>query len=825
MNAPYIAVPASAALPEQSAGPTLKFLASVLPDNGVYMVGIMHEGEAGMVHKHFFDLPSMAREIVQLNSQPDVTVFHACVAFAAPFIQIGGGRRTRVAENVQSAKSLWIDVDVGNAKAASRTGYLTKMLAVQALEEFCETTGFPVPMAVDSGNGLHFYWPLTDSVKPDEWKAMARQLKASLAHFNVLADPTRTADIASVLRPVGSHNKKDRNNSKEVLLRSDAGPFSPAEIIAALSNMVIDHGVQVVPRYVRRGATADVNADLIAHAYPDRLIDEEAIDRATSALNAIPSDLPYTVWRNTVFAFNAATDGGADEKLHEWCAKSATKYPDHANALQKLLDSDRQPLGGIGAGSLFQLAKQHGWIDLRGLNAGRTSLAQPLMQTLNDAGNADRIVAAADGTIRYCKDLQVWYVWNDGHWRADSQGSIVRFSTTVMRGIYDEAKHEARSDDAKRLAQHASNSLSLSKITSAIELAKSCPGINVRAADLDAEPYVVGVLNGVVDLRTGLFRAARPDDLITRRMNVEYVEGAQCPIWEATLDSVFCGNRDVAEFVQRAAGYSMTGDTSEQCFFFLHGSGANGKSTVLNALREIMGDYAVQTSPDVLMAKTSVNASGPTPEIARLAGPRFVAANETEEGQRLAESMVKQLTGGDAVTARVLHGAPFDFVPKFKLWLAGNHRPTVRGDDHGIWRRMVMIGFDKRYSGGEQNKHLPVQLRNEYSGVLNWMIAGCLDWQKNGLDTPEAITRLMGAYRSDMDLVQHWIDEVCTTQQNARTRAQDLYTSYRNWAIQNGHRSFSNQKFAHKLVDRGFEKRSDKHGAYYLGLSLRPAIY
>ncbi|WP_344762131.1 DNA primase family protein [Actimicrobium antarcticum] len=575
---------------------------------------------------------------------------------------------------------------------------------------------------------------------------------------------------------------------------------------------------QIKPR--KYAASVARNADVLGVSGPVDL------ERARSALMAIPSDGGRYEWRGSVWGFDAATNGEDQNFLRGWNAQSADKYPNYREALEKLLRSDTKREGGVAAGTLFMLAKQHGWTDPAhskriAASPDETTRLGNVMETLNDAGNADRIVKAANGNLQYCRDLLKWLVWTDGHWHWDIKGDVVQFATAVMRGIYTEARDEARNDDAKRLAQHAGNSCSLRGLTAGVELAKSMPGVSVGASELDADPMVIGVVNGVVDLKTGEFRQALREGLITRLMNVEWIAGATCPHWEATLHSIFNDNRDVVDFVQRAMGYTLTGRTTEQCFFFLYGTGANGKSTVLNVLREILGGYGIQTSPEVLMAKTAANASGPTPEIARLAGPRFVAANETEEGQRFAESMVKQLTGGDAVTARVLHGAPFDFVPVFKLWLAGNHRPVIRGDDHGIWRRMVMIGFDRKFSGEEQNKHLPDMLRKEYPGILNWLIAGCLAWQKHGLDRPAEITRQVDAYRSDMDLMGNWIDETCIVEATAVIKAGAAYTSYKNWSFQNGHRFISNQKFAQKLKDRGFDKGHGKAGTHYFGLGFR----
>lgn len=474
-----------------------------------------------------------------------------------------------------------------------------------------------------------------------------------------------------------------------------------------------------------------------------------------------------------------------------------------------------RPDGGIGFGTLDHLARAEGWKD--------TPSARPsdISKTLNDAGNADRLVGAANGRLRYCKDRMQWLVWLDGRWHWDGKGYITQFTTEVMRGIFDEAKHIDDPRDAAAVARHASASLSLPRIQAAMQLSQSYKEISVSISELDADSWLIGAENGVVNMRTGIWRENKQEYLITRYMNVTYDAEATCPTWEATIEQVFMGKKALMDFYQRCAGYSTTGDTSEQVFFFLHGSGSNGKSTVINVQREIGGGYAMQTSPEVLMAASSANASAPTPEVARLAGPRLVAANETEEGQRFAESRVKQLTGGDAITARVLHGSPFDFVPRFKLWIAGNHKPVIRGDDHGIWRRIMLIPFLRQFTGAEKNKHLPELLRKEYSGILNWLIAGCLAWQSQGLNPPAEVVTEGNAYRSDMDLMQHWLDDQCVRGEGYQVRASEVYANYRFWAQANGHHQISSVKFAQKLKSKNFEKTTDRIGTHYVGLKLK----
>ncbi|MDR3371204.1 phage/plasmid primase, P4 family [Rhodoferax sp.] len=810
----------------------LEFFHTILPVEGNYYACVVRTGRPGVAHIACDSLEALAEAVDAFNKKPGVQVYHACAAYKKAFVVDGDKRKYRTSENLLSAKAFWIDLDCGPAKAAEGKGYVTKRDAAIAISNFCKLTSFPVPVLVSSGNGLHAYWPLTEAIPPDVWKVQAVTLKAVLKKFGVRADPSRTADMASILRPVGSHNKKNPDALKEVkAIGNKAVSHTPSEFIAILSNIVANYDVCIehVTAYTD-GMNSDLTGHMTARAYPDAPIDANLIaDRCQQIARVRENGGDgYDTWRGVIGIVKHCEGGEAI--AHVWSGKS----PQYSNA------ETQQKLDTWNAGpTTCQFFGQHNPTGCDGcthkgkitspIQLGRVAVAAASalnapsgkLQDLNDAGNADRIVRAAAGRLRWCKDLAGWLVWDDMHWRWDGRGGVVQYATGVMRGIYDEAKQESHTGDAKRLAQHASNSLSLSRIAAAIELMKSCAGIPVAASELDANPFLIGVLNGVVDLRSGEFRPATADDLITRRMNVEYVAGATCPVWEATINTVLNENPEVVAFFQRSAGYSITGSTSEQCLFFLYGSGANGKSTVLNVLREIAGSYGIQTSPEVLMAKSNINASGPTPEIARLAGPRFVAANETEEGQRLAEAMVKQLTGGDAMTARVLHGAPFDFVPLFKLWLAGNHRPVIRGNDYGIWRRLVMIGFDHKFLPSEQNKHLPELLCNERPGILNWLIAGCIEWQRRGLDRPTEIVRQIEAYKSDMDLVQHWIDDECTIGADLQIRAGEAYASYKNWSFNNGHRQISNQTFSQKLKDRGCSKGANNQGAYYRGMAKR----
>ena len=437
---------------------------------------------------------------------------------------------------------------------------------------------------------------------------------------------------------------------------------------------------------------------------------QENLALIESALSAVAANCDYERWRDIGFALHSLEWTRGFDLFDGWSQSAPRQYD--RGAVEKLWNSTRN--AGITVGTLFHYAKQNGWTDPRHAVNSTKQPTPDIAQTLNDTSNAERFVRACGERLRYVVELRIWLIWHEGHWRYDRKGQIVELAKRVATRMFSDAGELATAADRNALFKWANASLQLPRLEAMVKLAQAPLAVSV--SELDADPWLLGVKNGVVELRTGTFRQSRPEDLITKIANVEYVAGATCPTWEAMLDGCMGGNRQLADFIQRAAGYTLTGSTGEQVFFFAYGVGANGKSTVINALREIMGGHGLQSQPEVIMAQRNTNPSGPTPELARLAGVRMVAMVETEDGQRLHESRVKQMSGGDAMTARVLHGEPFDFVPKFKLWLAGNHQPVIRGDDHGIWRRIVLIPFLVTIPPEKRDRMLAEKLRDEYPG-------------------------------------------------------------------------------------------------------------
>lgn len=409
-----------------------------------------------------------------------------------------------------------------------------------------------------------------------------------------------------------------------------------------------------------------------------------------------------------------------------------------------------------------------------------------------DLGNAERLVAQHGADLRYCHALGYWYVWTGQRWDVDNTGEVMRRAKNTVRAMY--ALAAELEDDAMRaaLAKHARESEGRARLRAMVDLAASEPGIPVTVDELDTDPHLFAAANGTVDLRTGKLRDHQRADLITKMSPVAYEPDAECPRWLSFLDRIGIVG-DLAEYVRRLTGYSLTGLSTEQILAILYGTGANGKTTLLEAVRHIAGDYGAQTATDTLMDRQQ----GTIPnDLARLRGARFVSAVETDEGRRLAEGTVKRITGGDAIAARFLNREWFEYRPAFTVWLAANHKPTVRGTDEAIWRRIHLVPFTTTIPEAERDHDLPDKLRAEAPGILAWAVAGAVEWYRDGLNPPAEVRQATSNYRGEMDTLGDFLAE-CTTEGEAEnvTKAA-LFAAYVKWCEDSGERALSQRQLA-----------------------------
>jgi len=419
---------------------------------------------------------------------------------------------------------------------------------------------------------------------------------------------------------------------------------------------------------------------------------------------------------------------------------------------------------------------------------------------LTDMGNADRMLYYCGDDILYCYTWKKWLIWSETHWAKDVTGEIERKAESTVKTILTEADKEKSGEMYAEIVTHAKRSQSTAQIGALIERTKNRRP--VEPPQLDTDLMAFNTQNGTLNLRTGELKAHQRADLITKISPVAYDSNAKAPLWDKFLQTVTEQNDELISFLQRVVGYTLSGDTTEHCMFFLHGTGRNGKSVFLNVLAYVMGDYGSSVRPDVLMAKPQ----GDTipNEIAALNAVRSVFTIETESGRRLAESMLKQFTGGDTVSARFLHSEFFNFRPQFKIFMASNHKPVIRGQDVAIWERIHLIPFNKYIKREDRDPFLEQKLCKEAPGILKWALDGCIAWQSVGLRPPSIVKIATDDYRSEMDLLAEFLEDVCVFQHRATVPKASLWKSYAKWCTENSVKyPINRREFKECLLTKG----------------------
>jgi putative DNA primase/helicase len=433
-----------------------------------------------------------------------------------------------------------------------------------------------------------------------------------------------------------------------------------------------------------------------------------------------------------------------------------------------------------------------------------------------DTGNGYRFKHQHGADVRYCYSSKHWFAFDGRRWLEDAGGEVKRRAKQTARNILNEAARTENEEKRRALIKYSIASENCSKLGAMLEAAE-CE-LEVKLDVFDTDLMAFNCANGTIDLRTGHLRPHESEDMLSKISKVVYNPEAVAPRWLAFLHQIFAGDQSLIDYVQKSVGYSLTGDTSEQCLFLLHGTGANGKSVLLKTITALTSEYAQQVQTDSLMVKKN---SGVNNDIAALRGARFLSAVETEADHKLAESLVKHITGGDKVSARFLFHEYFEFTPQFKIWLAANHKPQVKGNDHAIWRRIKLIPFDITIPQTEQNPKLDLELREELSGILNWALEGCLRWQVDGLGEPQAVTDATAAYKLEQDSLAGFLSDTCETGKLYQVTAKELYAAYERWCSTNGETTQPSKWLGEQLKERGFQAdRNNKH-RFWRGIGLK----
>ena len=442
---------------------------------------------------------------------------------------------------------------------------------------------------------------------------------------------------------------------------------------------------------------------------------------------------------------------------------------------------------------------------------------------MTDAGNGARFALQHREWARYVYAWRTWLLWSGQCWRRDPGDGAMRMAKATAEGIYLEAGGARSEEERKQIAKWAIATESEPRLRAMLTLAQSEPGMSVTPEQLDVDPMLLACQNGTVELGNGgAIRPPRREDLITKCVPVAFDRDALCPTFDAYLERIFAGNPRVIAFLQRALGYALTGLTIEQCLFLFWGIGRNGKSTLLTTAITMLGEYAASTRSETFMVKSGDAIPN---DLAQLAGRRLVIAVEAEAGHRLAESLIKQATGGDRLTARFMRAEYFSFEPTFKIFIASNHRPQIKGTDAAIWRRIKLVPFTVTIPDDQQDRHLVDKLKAELPGVLAWAVRGCLAWQEKGLGEPEEVRAATERYRLDMDVLGGFLRDCCVTDERAaRIGSGPLYQAYDGWCHTNGERAMSKRAFGLRLVERGFTQARTKDERLWHGLRLRGAM-
>jgi len=420
---------------------------------------------------------------------------------------------------------------------------------------------------------------------------------------------------------------------------------------------------------------------------------------------------------------------------------------------------------------------------------------------LTDDGNAIRFANAYGDMARYCYPWKKWLIFDGKRWKLDENATVVRMARDVARSIRIEAAAGTTDGTTRReVSKWARTSQNSGRIAAMLRFARS--DLSIEPAALDYDIWLLNCQNGTVDLRARELREHRRDDYITKLCPVEFDPKAEAPRFERFLYEVFDGDEGTICFVRRFAGSSASGSTKDRAFVVLCGAGKNGKTTLLELLRTALGDYAKDTPVATVMQK---DYEGVGNDVAVLKGSRFVTASESEKGRKLAVAKIKKLVGSDTVSARFLYGEFFEFRPEMKLWIATNHKPIIEETADGIWDRVHLVPFGVRFEGDRVDEDLGEKLRAEAAGVLAWIVRGCLEWQRDGLNPPPNVLSATEQYREESDSLRMFFEDCCVLDSKAEASASELRQAYARWAKAVGEKAMKTKAFETELEEHSFE--------------------
>ena len=462
---------------------------------------------------------------------------------------------------------------------------------------------------------------------------------------------------------------------------------------------------------------------------------------------------------------------------------------------------------------------------------GKVGAEQPRKSyDMTDTENAHRLFDKFGHIIRYSYNRKKWFYWDGKAWRIDDSGEIKKLADIICDDIKREGYQEQDEKTQADLLKWACKTASSRGKEAMIKECQHLPGIPASPDDFDSYSEYINCQNGIVNLRTGELLPHDSNFLMSKICYSDYdVSGRSPKLWLKFLNDVTNGNKELQDYIQRSVGYSLTGSNKEQCAYFLYGIGNNGKSTFLDTLADLFGGYASNAQPETIMMRKWGD-GGALSDIARLKSARFVTSEEPTEGVRLNEGLLKQLTGGSKITCRFLYGDEFEYTPEFKIWIATNHKPVIRGTDVGIWRRIKLIPFEVNIPAEKVDKNLKYKLRSEFPQILRWAVDGCRKWMKDGIKEPECVLEATREYKQEMDLLAGFIEQCIIIDYTCddKVNASDLFKVYIQWAKDNNEFEMSSKKFFSEVSKKLPEKGRNSKGIFYKYIrftDIAPKIY
>lgn len=535
-------------------------------------------------------------------------------------------------------------------------------------------------------------------------------------------------------------------------------------------------------------------------------------------LPRLPDFQDRSNWRDVLFALHHQTRGCLEglELCHEYSQRIPEMYsPTEVDTLWHSIKLNPKKNN-----------KTFRWL----LSLVRKEIAHGKKMALGDIDNAKEFGATFQGELLFCHSNKKWLRFDGCKWAWCDKGEEYDAGKLIAENILEQAleltKLDPNSADSKIWFSHAKQVRNINRIKAMLNLAASEPGMSIASVnELDSNPMTLGIANGVLDLRTAKLLKPCPTMLLSRHTNVGFYPDAQCPTWINFLNQTFLNDQDTINYLQKALGYSLTGDVSEELLHFCYGQGKNGKSVMANVIVKIMGDY-VQTANFDLLASKETN--GATNDIARLAGARLVMANETKDNQRMDDQKLKSLVSTEKLTARYLYSEYFEFYPTFKIWLRGNFKPIITDCSHGAWRRLRLIPFENQVSDEKTDPDLEKKLMAEQEGIFAWMVDGCLKWQKERLQPSVKIQAASRVYQDESDILGEFLEDYCDVGKGLIESQSTIYDAYKSYCIDSGG-SYPHQKtLTRQLSAKGVMTSRKKEGGvvrrWYEGISLTTEI-